>query len=53
MLKGSIIIDSNNKIRTVRGITKSVNGKLTDVKTIQEIKGNEVVISNRQNIADS
>jgi hypothetical protein len=46
------ILNSNNKIRTVWGITKSVTGKLTDVETIQEIKANGEVISNRQNIAD-
>jgi hypothetical protein len=46
------ILNSNNKIRTVWGITKSVIGKLTNVETIQEIKANEEVIGNRQNIAD-
>jgi hypothetical protein len=46
------ILNSNNKIRTVWVITKSVTGKLTNEETIQEIKVNGEVISNRQNIAD-
>jgi hypothetical protein len=47
------ILNSSNKIRTVWDITKSVTGKLTKVDTIQELKVNGKVISDRQDIADS
>jgi hypothetical protein len=47
------ILNSSNKIRTVWDITKFLTGKLTKVDTIQELKVNGEVISNRQDIADS
>jgi hypothetical protein len=47
------ILNSSNKKRTVWDITKFLTGKLTKVDTIQELKFNGEVISNRQDIADS
>jgi hypothetical protein len=47
------VLNSSNKIKTVWDITKSVTGKFTKVDTIQELKVNGQVISNRQDVADS
>jgi hypothetical protein len=47
------ILNSSNKTRTVWDITKFLTGKLPKVDTIQELKFNGEVISNRPDIADS